>query len=120
MTTNITLCCIVQIVQCYPEELSTFPEEIQALLRKHAAVLDHDVRMVGGMGVCWGGGGGGRMCLCVHVCTCVTLRVFVCVRVRGMHVCVVLAPLPLLLSSPPSLPLSPLPPLRLSAEVSFL
>ena len=89
MTTNITLRCIVQIVQCYPEELSTFPEEIQALLRKHAAVLNHDVRMVGGMGVCWGGGGGGGGCACV--CMRDTACVCVCVCV----------PLPLL-SSPSS------------------
>ena len=119
MTTNITLCCIVQIVQCYPEELSTFPEEIQALLRKHAAVLDHDVRMVGGMGVCWGGGEDVLVCACVYMRD--TACVCVCVCACAWHACVCClspSPPPPLLSSlsPPP----PLPPLRLSAEVSFL
>ncbi len=35
-----------QVAQCYPEEISSFPDELQLLLRKHAPVLEPTVRLV--------------------------------------------------------------------------
>ena len=34
-----------QVSQCYPDEMASFPDDLQNLLRKHAPVLDHDVRL---------------------------------------------------------------------------
>ncbi|KAL5505317.1 hypothetical protein EMCRGX_G006730 [Ephydatia muelleri] len=36
---------ISQVIHCYPEEMVTYPEELQVLLRKHSSVLDPGVRM---------------------------------------------------------------------------